>query len=146
MRSPAAIAAVLLTAALAPAADLEDAVTHHQVRANGQILRYTACAGLLPIRNNDAGDIHAHIFFVAYTLDLAAGQPARPVTFIWNGGPGANSTLVHLSGFGPRRLKSADDPLSPRRRPPRSKTTTPRGSNSPTWCSSIRLAPASAVP
>ena len=110
MRSPAAIAAVLLTAALAPAADPEIFGTHHQVRANGQILRYTAHAGLLPIRNNDAGDIHAHIFFVAYILDRAASQPARPLTFVWNGGPGANSTLVHLSGFGPRRLKSADDP------------------------------------
>ena len=110
MRSPAAIAAVLLTAALAPAADPEIAATHHQVRANGQILRYTAHAGLLPIRNNDAGDIHAHIFFVACILDRAASQPARPLTFVWNGGPGANSTLVHLSGFGPRRLKSADDP------------------------------------
>jgi carboxypeptidase C (cathepsin A) len=110
MRSPAVIAAILLTAALGQAADPEMAVTHHQVHANGQILRYTARAGLLPIRNNDAGDIHAHIFFVAYTLDRADGQPARPVTFIWNGGPGANSTLVHLSGFGPRRLKSSDDP------------------------------------
>src|SRR5215472_7644329 len=106
MRSPAAIAAVLLTAALALAADPEIAVTHHEVRANGQALRYTARAGLLPIRNNDAGDVHCHIFFVAYTLDRAAGQPTRPLTFLWNGGLGANATLVHLSGFGPRRLTS----------------------------------------
>jgi carboxypeptidase C (cathepsin A) len=109
MRSIAAIA-VFLTASFGYSAEPVIAVTHRQVRANGQTLRYTARAGLLPIRNNDAGDIHGHIFFVAYTLDRLAGQPARPLTFLWNGGPGANSTLVHLSGFGPRRLKSADDP------------------------------------
>jgi len=33
---------------------------------------------------------------------------------LWNGGPGANSTLVHLSGFGPKRVKSNDDPTAPK--------------------------------
>ena len=88
------------------------ATSHHQIRANGQTLRYTARAGLIPIRNNDAGENHANIFFVAYTLDRDAAQPPRPLTFLWNGGPGASSSLVHLSGFGPRRIKSADDPVA----------------------------------
>ena len=104
----------LLAFALALAACLAQepqlATTQHQVRANGQVLHYTARAGLIPILNNDAGDLHANIFFVSYTLDRPAGQPARPITFVWNGGPGANSALVHLSGFGPRRIKSSDDP------------------------------------
>jgi carboxypeptidase C (cathepsin A) len=86
------------------------ATTHHQIHANGQLLRYTARAGHIPIRNNEAGDLHASIFFVAYTLDPTPGQHARPITFLWNGGPGANSALVHLSGFGPRRIRSVDDP------------------------------------
>jgi len=94
------------------------ATTHHQVRANGQVLHYTARAGLIPIRNNDAGDLHASVFFVAYSLDVTPGQPARPVTFLWNGGPGANSALVHLSGFGPRRIKSSDDPATSAAVPP----------------------------
>ncbi|MGH9884878.1 MAG: S10 family serine carboxypeptidase-like protein, partial [bacterium] len=51
--------------------------------------------------------------FVSYTLDRAAGGAPRPVTFVWNGGPGANSTTVHFVGFGPRRLRSADDPSHP---------------------------------
>jgi carboxypeptidase C (cathepsin A) len=104
-----ALLAALLPSA-AQAGEPEIAVTHHHVRANAQLLRYTARAGLIPIRNNETGEIHANIFFVAYTLDRAAGEPARPLTFVWNGGPGANSSLVHLSGFGPRRIKSADDP------------------------------------
>ena len=49
----------------------------------------------------------------SYTLDRAQGQPQRPVVFVWNGGPGANSTTVHFVGFGPRRLRSSDDPAHP---------------------------------
>lgn len=83
--------------------------TRHQITVGQRTLRYTARAGLLPIRDNEAGEIHGHMFFVAYLLDRAPAEPARPLTFLWNGGPGANSTLVHLSGFGPKRIKSNDD-------------------------------------
>jgi carboxypeptidase C (cathepsin A) len=93
--------------------------TRHQVHTDGQILGYTARAGLIPIRNHEAGDLHANIFFVSYTLDRPAGQAPRPITFLWNGGPGANSSLVHLSGFGPRRIVSADDPVTQPAVPPR---------------------------
>jgi carboxypeptidase C (cathepsin A) len=102
--------AVLSMAAGLHAEESQLSTTHHQVRAGGQVLSYTARAGLLPIRDNDAGELRANLFFVSYTLDRAAGQPPRPLTFLWNGGPGANSSLVHLSGFGPRRIRSADDP------------------------------------
>src|SRR5262245_8874264 len=78
--------------------------THHRVTVGGRALRYTARAGTIPIRDNETGDVHANLFFVAYTLDQAPTAPARPLTFLWNGGPGSNSGLVHLLGFGPRRL------------------------------------------
>ena len=81
--------------------------TRHQVTIGGTVLRYTARAGTIPIRDNDTGDVHAHMFFVAYTLDRAPGAPARPLTFLWNGGPGSNSGLVHLLGFGPKRITAA---------------------------------------
>lgn len=100
----------LLGVVRAWAEEPELVATRHQVHANGQTVSYTARAGLIPIRNNDTGEIHAHIFFVAYTLDQPASQAPRPVTFVWNGGPGANSSLVHLAGFGPRRIRSTDDP------------------------------------
>ncbi|HLJ49149.1 MAG TPA: hypothetical protein VKU01_24205 [Bryobacteraceae bacterium] len=96
----------------AHAAGPDVVTTHHQVHVNGHTLSYTARAGLLPIINNDAGDIHGNVFFVAYSLDRSADQPPRPLTFVWNGGPGANSTLVHLAGFGPRRIRSSDDPAT----------------------------------
>ncbi len=78
--------------------------TRHQITVGKRILSYTARAGLLPIRRNETGEIHGHMFFVAYLLDRAPDEPARPLTFLWNGGPGSNSTLVHLSGFGPERI------------------------------------------
>ncbi|MFB3828118.1 MAG: peptidase S10 [Bryobacteraceae bacterium] len=106
----AALAAALVAGLPAPGAEPELATTRHQVRANGRTLAYTAHAGLIPILNNEAGEIRGRVFFVAYTLDQPKGQAPRPVTFLWNGGPGANSTLVHLSGFGPRRIRSSDDP------------------------------------
>ena len=82
--------------------------TEHQITLNGRPLRYTARAGLLPIRDNETGDLRAHIYFMAYTLERAAGQPPRPLAFIWNGGPGMNSSLIHLLGFGPKRVKTGD--------------------------------------
>jgi carboxypeptidase C (cathepsin A) len=43
--------------------------TQHQAVIDGNTLRYTAKAGLIPIRDNETGDIHANMFFVSYTLD-----------------------------------------------------------------------------
>jgi len=91
----------------------ELATTRHQIGVDGSVLRYTARVGLLPIRDNESGDVHGHFGFVAYSLDRAPGQPPRPVIFLWNGGPGADSTTVQFTGFGPRRLHSSDDPAHP---------------------------------
>ena len=82
--------------------------TKHRITLNGKLLAYTARAGMLPIRLNETGEPRGYIFFVSYTVDRAPGQPPRPLTFAWNGGPGANALLVHLSALGPRRLTSGD--------------------------------------
>ncbi len=78
--------------------------THHAVTIGARRLRYTARAGRIPIRDNEAGDVHGQMFFVSYTLDRAPTDPPRPLTFVWNGGPGSNAALVHLIGFGPKRI------------------------------------------
>jgi carboxypeptidase C (cathepsin A) len=82
-------------------------VTRHQVTIGAKTLPYTARAGRLPIRDNDAGEVHGNMFFVSYTLDGPAGSTPRPLTFLWNGGPGSNAGLVHLLGFGPKRVARA---------------------------------------
>jgi carboxypeptidase C (cathepsin A) len=52
-------------------------VTHHEIHVGGKTLRYTATAGMMPLKNVDTGEVEAHIFYIAYTLD---GQsPERPV-------------------------------------------------------------------
>lgn len=108
--------------------------TQHQITLDGRPLRYTARAGLLPIRDNDAGTARAHIYFMAYTLERAAGQPPRPIAFLWNGGPGMNSSLIHLLGFGPRRVKTGDAyPTSP---PP---SETELEDNQETWLDQMDL-------
>lgn len=78
--------------------------SRHTVAIGARTLRYTARAGRIPIRDNEAGEVHGQMFFVSYTLDRAAASPPRPLTFVWNGGPGSNAALVHLIGFGPKRI------------------------------------------
>lgn len=53
------------------------------------------------------------MFYVAYRIAPKAGSPPRPVSFVWNGGPGANSSYLELEAFGPRRIVSAPDPTRP---------------------------------
>jgi carboxypeptidase C (cathepsin A) len=89
--------------------------TRHTVTVAGRPLSYTARAGVLPIRHNDDGSVRANIFFVAYVADRAPNDSPRPITFAWNGGPGANSLLLHLSAFGPRHLDEGDSAGTPRR-------------------------------
>lgn len=77
-------------------------VTHHQITVIGQLLRYTATAGRLPIKD-ESGNIDAEMFYVAYTLDGA--DPAhRPLTFAFNGGPGSASIWLHMGALGPRKV------------------------------------------
>jgi carboxypeptidase C (cathepsin A) len=97
---------MLVFAALASADPAESVVTHHQIRAQGGVLNYTAEAGRIAIRDVETGEPHGYMFFTAYRL--APAGAARPVTFIWNGGPGADSALLHFSVSGPRLLRNGE--------------------------------------
>ena len=79
-----------------------DSVTHHTITVRGQKLAYTATAGTLKMRD-EKGEPTAEIFYVAYTLNGA--QPGtRPVSFFFNGGPGAGSAYLQLGAAGPKVL------------------------------------------
>ena len=103
----AAISLKLASITQSSAQSAEDLVvtTKHQVTVGGRVLRYTARAGRLPILDNETGEVHGRVFFTAYALDPGLNQSPRPLTFLWNGGPGSSSSLTHLLGFGPRRLE-----------------------------------------
>jgi carboxypeptidase C (cathepsin A) len=55
----------------------------------------------------------AKVFFVAYTLDDVADTSKRPVTYLFNGGPGAASIWLHLGSVAPRRAVLTDDGEAP---------------------------------
>ena len=50
----------------------------------------------------------ASMFYAAYFKKDAAAE-ARPVTFLYNGGPGSSTVWLHMGAFGPKRVVTADD-------------------------------------
>ena len=92
----------------------KEVTTSHSITAHGRTMRYKATAGTLTIRD-DAGMPTASLFYVAYTLD---GQPVgrRPVTYLYNGGPGSPTVWLHMGAFGPVRVLT-DDPVVERPAP-----------------------------
>ena len=88
------------------------AVTQHSVVIGGQTVRYTATAGNLVIEN-DKGDAIGSFFYVAYTKDDVKDLSHRPVTFLFNGGPGSSSIWLHMGSFGPVRVETSDAKATP---------------------------------
>jgi carboxypeptidase C (cathepsin A) len=96
---------------LAPTASLSTpnenvAVSHAAVTVNGAAIAYTATAGHLTA--NDAnGAPEVSFFHVDYTAD-GADPATRPVTILFNGGPGSASAWLHLGSWGPRRISTGE--------------------------------------
>jgi carboxypeptidase C (cathepsin A) len=82
--------------------------TQHEGTFNGVSVRYTARAGETYLKDED-GRPKASIFSFAYTKDGVTDPTARPVTFIWNGGPGSASMWLHMGTFGPQRIVVPSD-------------------------------------
>ncbi|HSM84774.1 MAG TPA: peptidase S1, partial [Candidatus Limnocylindrales bacterium] len=87
-------------------------VTHHEIHVGGKTLRYTATAGMMPLKNADTGETEAHVFYIAYTLDGQSPE-RRPLTFSFNGGPGSASVWLHLGAIGPKRVRMQPDGMMP---------------------------------
>jgi carboxypeptidase C (cathepsin A) len=110
-----------------------DSVTEGSVTVGGQAIAYKAVAGTLTVGSTDAQDAMigldgkllpgtgekppdadkpdeapatARMFYVAYFRKDAG--PGRPVTFLYNGGPGSASMWLHMGSFGPRRVVTTD--------------------------------------
>jgi carboxypeptidase C (cathepsin A) len=117
-----------------------DSTTEGSVTVEGQAIAYQAVAGTLTVGSTDAQDATigpdgkilpdagvdlppkiedqpatARIFYVAYFKKNATAEQ-RPVTFLYNGGPGSSSMWLHMGSFGPRRVVTTDtqhDPAAP---------------------------------
>jgi len=81
--------------------------TKHSVKIGGQEVKYTATAGTMVLKLED-GTPKASVFYVAYTKDDVADATKRPITFAFNGGPGAGSLWLHVGALGPRRVEMGD--------------------------------------
>jgi carboxypeptidase C (cathepsin A) len=80
----------------------EDSTTKQTITVDGRTLSFTATAGSLRLFNQ-GGDPQAEIAYTAYQLD-GPDPRTRPVTFFFNGGPGASSAYLQLGSAGPWRL------------------------------------------
>ena len=93
-------------------------------------ISYKAIAGTLVVHPNDWNDVaqnggsknpdakadesspEASMFFVYYSK-TGAPPASRPITFIYNGGPGSSTVWLHMGAFGPKRVVTADDTHTP---------------------------------
>jgi carboxypeptidase C (cathepsin A) len=83
-----------------------NSVTEHTLQTPQAALNYTATAGIIPLYGQ-SGDEIAGIFNVAYVSKNAGS--GRPLSFAFNGGPGAASAFLNLGLVGPRRLDFGAD-------------------------------------
>ena len=79
-------------------------------RFNDERLSYTVTAGETFLMDAK-GEPTASIFTVAYTKDGLDDPTTRPVTFVFNGGPGSASLWLHMGVFGPKRVIVPSDGL-----------------------------------
>jgi carboxypeptidase C (cathepsin A) len=99
------------------------------VIVGGQPIAYDSIAGMLVVHAKDWSDTdpldadqdstgkdkkktakpEASMYFTAY---FKQGAPAagRPITFLFNGGPGSSTVWLHMGAFGPVRVSTADAP------------------------------------
>ena len=113
----------------------ESVSSNGSVTIGGQSIAYQAIAGTLIVHPKDWDDVprdpkaehanatpgedgadarnptaEASMFYVAYFKN---GGGSRPVTFVYNGGPGSATVWLHMGAFGPRRIVTATDGHTP---------------------------------
>ena len=103
----------------------EQQATKGVVTVAGKRLDYDACAGTIVVhlkgyddvpqnlnKEEKVGPAEASMFYAAY---FKSGVPSaqRPITFLFNGGPGSSSVWLHMGAFGPRRVVTADNAHTP---------------------------------
>jgi carboxypeptidase C (cathepsin A) len=81
---------------------LPEPVSQHQsVQTSRGVLNYTVTVGTLPVRDEKGKKI-GDVVYHSYVLDK--GGVSRPVTFAFNGGPGAATVYLNLGAIGPKHV------------------------------------------
>jgi len=107
----ALVAAAPQAPAPAASAATPDAVTKHGIVLGGKTYPYTARAGTITLEN-DKGQPTCRMFYTAFTVD-GADPRTRPVTFLYNGGPGSSTIWLRMGSFGPMRVQVGDGRPTP---------------------------------
>jgi len=85
-----------------------DAHVQQSMQIDGKTLHYTVTVGKLPVYDKQ-GKEAGEVVYTAYTVEGAN----RPVTFAFNGGPGASSVYLNFGAIGPKHLKIGNEGDSP---------------------------------
>ncbi|WP_445146962.1 S10 family peptidase [Dyella sp. Tek66A03] len=87
-----------------------DKTIRQSIKVGGRTLSYEATVGVIPVRNAKGKKI-AEVVYTAYTVP--GNDPHRPVTFAFNGGPGASSVYLNMGAIGPKRIQFGVDGDAP---------------------------------
>ncbi len=88
-----------------------DATTHHTLDLPGRTLRFEATAGAIRL-TDDKHTPSTDLAFIAFQMD-GADRTHRPVTFVFNGGPGYASAWLNVGAVGPWRIPLGGDATAP---------------------------------
>ena len=99
------------TAPAAPPKE-ESSVTDHSIKIGGQTIPYKATAATILLKN-EKDEPTALLYFTAYTRSDVKDLSQRPVSFVYNGGPGSSSVWLHMGSFSPRRVITANADATP---------------------------------
>ena len=85
--------------------------TQHSGTFHGNAVRYRAVVEDTQLRRKN-GTPYVSLFTTSYLAEDADDAAARPVTFVFNGGPGSSSVWLHMGLFGPKRVVVPSDAKS----------------------------------
>ena len=83
-------------------------ITEHQIQNGNRKIAYRATASERYLKNSK-GEPVASVWSVAYTASEMGNPAGRPVTFVFNGGPGSASVWLHMGLFGPQLVEVDSD-------------------------------------
>ena len=90
---------------------LNRSTTQHSIKINNKKINYTATAASITVQDKQSAPI-GQIFYISYCV-RQKGQDKRPLTFVFNGGPGAASAYLHIGAMGPQRVVFNEDGTVP---------------------------------
>jgi carboxypeptidase C (cathepsin A) len=96
----------------APPPAEEWSATQHSLKLGAQSIPYTANAGTTLLKN-DAGDPIGLMYSASYVRSDVTDKSTRPVSFLFNGGPGSASMWLHMGSVGPKRVVTTNGVYTP---------------------------------